>query len=656
MSSASGSTDNSVSAALGFMKQNALDYSKADIKTLNNSAKVYLLRVLGDAEASLKDLERRLETFEATEEETGLPTASYVEILRKKVQEVRDILVGAKCGLERLEPSCSSEEWLHQVLSPQLRSSVSKISEMLMALWHTESCSICGNDSFSIFLESTILSLSHLASTIDNIGHSPVETSGRHLDFMNTATRAAYVIAESMREIATVTSPEFADRIHREIMLVTEVSSLVSPYTRPHSIVDFCHYSSCIVCSAGALMREVPDANIREQARVPIVNGLKSIIAAAVYVYWSTLEQMLIEKEVLISELGILFHEGSRRTHKGLLSYSKKPYENGAECVVFLRMELLECVLNINMFERKYLKLIAESGALISNVESDAVKGHVRDLKQGMLYALIGACEYTGRIGDGMMTETSLLHSIYISALYSLQSLECVLQCLGSQTIKKDQNAALLRPLGSVAALLNRALDRLDESRELYNHNWDPVVSGVMLFPEELPKNRKLFKTTAKSPVEAVILSYRVKRGFLGILKQAIELVIECLVKLCTGIYGFIKLVCNFILCIANRSRKTISQHGVALDSLSMSSVCVTEELTHDLCDLDHEKKTSVTSGIIDRERIQEHEAFSDLHSEFCPLDTKTLCYSRIVDQRVNPSSTLACTNSSEPIGEILQR
>ena len=659
VSPSSGYTDNGVSAALESMRRNALDYSRADVRTLNKSSKRYLLRVLADAATNLKDVESRLDAFGDAGGAAGSPPSAYVIILRRRLQEVGNIVVDAECGLSKLDPCVSSQKWLHQVLSPLLRSSVSKMSEMLMALWHTEAYSLFSPSGISVSLESTILSLSHLASAVDRLGNDPVDTSRRHVCFINTATRASAVIAEAMHEIAAVVTPEYADRVHRGIMMITEVSRLVSPYTHADSVVDFCHYSSFIVRSAGGLMQEIHDANVREKTLIPVVKGLRSIIASAVYVYWSTLEQMLLEKEGLISKLKVVFREDVKKTAKGLLSHSKEPYKNvSLDCKAFLRMGLIECMLYTSMFERKYLKLCAKSGALISNMESDAVKGHIKDMKLGIRHALVGSCEYTGEIGNGV-TEDPFLHSVHMFALHSLQKLECILQCLDSQTIERGQYEALLHSLESVAVLLNRALDRLDNGRELYNHHWDPEVSGVVLLPGELPRHRKLFKTTAKSPIGAMMMRYRVKRGLLGVLEQVIAFVIEYVVRLCAGICELIKkLVYNFACLITtNSSRNAMHLQSMAApeESVSLSPMCDKTETTREICDLGAEGEMSVTTETTAAEHIQQ-ETFSYLHKEFCPLDKKSPRNSSAVNQCTNPPSTLTDASSSESVGCILRK
>lgn len=516
--------------ALSFMKRNALCYSQSDLRTLNGDSLKYMLKVLGNAEKSLADISTDVEIV-AWSTEHG-QESPLLDDWKRGIREVSDIIDNAKDVLGGILNLSSGEDLSIDrsrdimSLSPKLSRSVVVVNGMYSTLY------MCGgpvysNYSISINTENTILSLSHLTNTIHRLCGNTEITSCKDLALLNTSTRALSVVAESLHQLAMVVGEEMADRIHRCVMMVVEVSLLVSPHTPISSVESLRSCSVVIARSAAMMSKEVGSINVSDSGLLHLANGLKSVVDYAVDVYVNMLEQVSAEGEGTNEPVS---YSDFMQSYSQLLGFDTSN-------VMHIRSELLEAILHASLFELRYLESVNGNNSISKSLhENGAIERHIRKMKLSLMYALVGMCECADT-GDSRAEDRLIMDCAGEAALCSLESLERILRCLDEQPLSKKHRPAL-RSLECVATLVNRALDRLDEKRKLYWHNWNPGVSGVVLFPEELPKNRKLLKTTAGSSLDALRKSFEevVENRFIAF-KKIMLAVIGCIVGFFVMIY-----------------------------------------------------------------------------------------------------------------------
>ena len=553
--------------ALSSMQQNSLCYSKTEFYTLSEAALKSMLSVIDNVENSLQEILNDIAIFECSNvsvELSGHPQPSGlkcgVNAAKRVVDNARDVIGGILKTCNRGFNLSSYNTWSHDILSlsPKLCGCIVEMHTMYSTLYNGDG-SVYHNYSLSINAENAIMSLAHLTNTVHRLCCEKVSASSKDIALLNTSTRSVLVITESLRQLAMLVNQEMADRIQRCTMLMASASLLVSPFTPTGCVSNVKPCAADVVRSAKILANDVGYTSMRDTTLVPMANGLKSIIEYAVGVYISVHERVFVGSEKERSSAAPMSYEGL------LLTPLKKSDERTGD-VLFVRTELLEAVLHASLFELWYLdsshneRTLEEKGATIER--------HMRDLKWSLMYALVGACECSFSENSDVVNEL-IMGCVSDASYFALESLRHVVNSVDNQPFSHEEKKRALKSLGSVSTLVNRILDRLDGKRELYSHNWHTEVSGVMLFPGELPENRRLLQTTAKSSLVALRESFEVKKGPLldsvcGVLKA----IIACIVKLLVWILSFSDYV---VSCMAGRSEDTQSQY---CDDISGNMAC----------------------------------------------------------------------------------
>lgn len=630
---------------------------KPDVYATDESSVENMLEVLNGVKQSLKDMEIALSTGN---DAVVLPESTVKEGIVKEgivrlsgiIASIYDVLSDPKlCG------KSSERRKLLDILSQKLGKCIAETHGMFILLKHLRKHPLYSCDPLSTSAETLLLSLARLTNTVHRLC-SPVVTSSRDIAFFNTAARAVCVIVEAMRVLTTVVDEGMANKMQRCVTLIKEVSLLLSPYAPRGSEESLRVCCSGVVRTAVALVDEICDTNLRDPMLAPMAAGIQSVISRAADIYN---RMVVFTRGTGTGRFTFVFYEDSDSS-----------YMHDGIDMVLLGAELLERAMHASLFELRYQESIKTGSSLVPNEDLPYVEEHVKNLKLGLLYALVGACKWTNELSCG--TADFLMDCINASTLASLSSLECVLRRIGTQTNQEGHPA--LRSLGSVAVLINRVLDQMHKNRELYSHNWDPDISGIALFPGELPRNRRVTETTATSALDALRTPFKVKKRFAASIKRIIRFIVRCIAGLFMGVYKCVESFCGLFSSRASNTGKnaTLDDHdGSNTYGNDTQRTSYKEDFKSPICT--HNKEDDLSENIEEKFEI---ESFVDLHAAFSPFATGVSHSSSLIEsaslhggssglvdkskeinlcsvddkQHTRPATTLCTPNSTEHAGE----
>ena len=136
-------------------------------------------------------------------------------------------------------------------------------------------------------VESVVSALSCVAHTVQ-VMTLEGEKKQEHVDvdYLSAATKTAHIVSESLSQLVSLVVPSLVDRIQGCIMLISDVSSLLSHGSREEweewEDVKYCY--SVAMSSAGTLCGSIKDDDISHKGYGPLVQALKNIVNHAVSV------------------------------------------------------------------------------------------------------------------------------------------------------------------------------------------------------------------------------------------------------------------------------------------------------------------------------------------------------------------------------------
>ena len=254
------------------------------------SALSHINNVLDDAMKGLDKIKERL--FPVSGQGVSLGCSSPMSALWVGgISDVSDIVDSARGSL-----TCSmgpgsrflEEESRVQVLSGTtlslLVSAMFKAHVVYQALLLEHGRGEGGDSSVLVVnIEKVVMALSCAAHSVQVLARGSTQLERRDVDFFSASARITHIISVSLSQLAGMVNSDIADRILGCVMMISDVSSLLS-LSSSDRLEDLRYCHSVAINAAGVLSGMIEDTDVSDRGNVSHAKALKDIVNSAVFV------------------------------------------------------------------------------------------------------------------------------------------------------------------------------------------------------------------------------------------------------------------------------------------------------------------------------------------------------------------------------------